>query len=534
MQRDIAAADAPPRGGRRVARALAGSLSALAGALLVSAALAPATWAARATSGIQMHLTQFIDGVQSTKPIFWGTVVHYQLDVTNTTGSPSNSFSIVVPMPRDGIYVANSATCGTVPNCNATENFSSHDNLIFAVAELDPGATGTLAFDVTLRIGAQYQTIAEVAHLFGDGCSAAVCSSNKAVNHVLPRPVSLLGFPNNGLPSPPGSNIIYVLNVKNPSQHDQPNVVVNDGTPIGTNYIAGSATCLKSPGCTVDDTGGNITYHFDDIPVHPGKRYKVQYSVQVAVPSGNIVNTAAWLGDLCSIGPCATNTVQQPVAGAAVTATTGAVGVSKSASPSSVQPGQKLTYTLALSNSSSSAQNNVVVHDIVPTGTTYVPGSASCRASGCTASESGGTVTFSLSSVGPNSTNVTLTFSVTVGAAVGSTITNVGNWTGGGCSASGGCPTNAVTTPVVATAPGGGSGGAGGSGGPGGSGGATGNTGPVGGVTQIHTGLPWAGSRPYVLGVLGLGLLLIGSGLLWREIIETRRRRLEAPATTSP
>jgi len=487
----------------------------------MTAALSPASWATQGSSGIQMHLTQYIDGVQSSKPIFWGTVVHYQLDVTNATGAPSNSFSIVVPLPRDGIYVANSATCGTVPNCGATEKYSSHDNLIFGVTELDPGAGGTLAFDVTLRIGAQYQSITEVAHLFGDGCSAAVCSSNKATNHVLPRPVSLLGFPNNGLPSPQGSTIIYVLNVKNPSRHDQPDVTVNDSTPPGTNYIAGSATCLKSPGCTVNDAGGNIGYHFDDVPVHPGKKFKVQYSVQVAVPTGTITNTASWLGDLCSQGPCATNTVQQPVAGAAVTSTGGAISVSKSGSPASVEPGQKLTYTLSVANSSANPQNNVVVHDKVPVGTTYVTGSASCgHTGGCTSSESGGTVTFSLSSVPPNGNNIALTFSVTVDVAVGTTITNAGTWSGGGCTASTGCTTNVVDTPVgVATSPGGGSGGA------------AGDTGPVGGVTQIHTGLPWAGSKPYVLGLLGFGLLAIGGGLLWRELVGHRRRRAEVASS---
>lgn len=519
MPRDSAAVSAPPRGGRRVARALAGVLAATAGTLLVTTAFDPA-WAARPTSGIQMQLSQFVDGVPTNKPIFWGTVVHYQLSLTNAEGNASSSFSIVVPLPRDGIYVANSATCGTVPNCSATENFSKHDNLIFAVSELDAGASGTLAFDVTLRIGAQYQSLTEVAHLFGDSCTAAVCSSNKATNHVLPRPVSLLGFPNNGLPSPQGSTIIYVLQVRNPSQHDQPDVVVNDGTPPGTSYISGSATCLKSPGCSVDDAGGNIAYHFDDIPVHPGKRYKVQYSVQVAEPSGTVVNTASWLGDLCSIGPCATNTVQQPVAGAAVTGSTGGGGttgdpisVAKSGSPSSVEPGQKLTYTMAVSNNTGSAVKNVVVRDTVPTGATYVPGSASCgNASGCTASESSGVVTFSLSSVPAYASGIDLTFSVTVDAAVGSTITNVGGWSGGGCTTSGGCSTNKVNTPVgVATSPGGGSS----------------DSGPVGGVTDTHTGLPFAGSMPYVLGTLGIGLLLVGLGLLWRELAD-RRLRLAA------
>jgi MYXO-CTERM domain-containing protein len=40
----------------------------------------------------------------------------------------------------------------------------------------------------------------------------------------------------------------------------------------------------------------------------------------------------------------------------------------------------------------------------------------------------------------------------------------------------------------------------------------------IGGATTVHTGEPWAGSRPYVVVVFALGLSLLGLG-------EVRRRR---------
>jgi hypothetical protein len=43
------------------------------------------------------------------------------------------------------------------------------------------------------------------------------------------------------------------------------------------------------------------------------------------------------------------------------------------------------------------------------------------------------------------------------------------------------------------------------------------STGPVVGATTVHTGEPWAGSRPYVVGVIALGLSLMGLGYFERR-----------------
>jgi len=43
---------------------------------------------------------------------------------------------------------------------------------------------------------------------------------------------------------------------------------------------------------------------------------------------------------------------------------------------------------------------------------------------------------------------------------------------------------------------------------------------PISAATSVHTGEPWAGSLPYVVGVSSGGSLLVGGGLVLR-----RRRR---------
>jgi hypothetical protein len=43
-------------------------------------------------------------------------------------------------------------------------------------------------------------------------------------------------------------------------------------------------------------------------------------------------------------------------------------------------------------------------------------------------------------------------------------------------------------------------------------------------ATTVHTGEPWAGSGPYLLGTAGMGALLTGAGLFWRRRMLHSRR----------
>ena len=94
-----------------------------------------------------------------------------------------------------------------------------------------------------------------------------------------------------------------------------------------------------------------------------------------------------------------------------------------------VSPKDVITYTLTASADGNVTQQNVIVSDVVPTGTTYVTNSAACTDGlTCTPAYDGsGTLTWSLGAMNPGDQR-TVTFKVAVNADISPTavITNVG------------------------------------------------------------------------------------------------------------
>jgi uncharacterized repeat protein (TIGR01451 family) len=250
----------------------------------------------------------------------------------------------------------------------------------------------------------------------------------------------------------PGQVITYTLTATNTGTTGSVVVPVNDTVPAGTTYVAGSASCGTAVGCTATEKSGKVT--FDLAPLAPGASDTVTF--QVVVNSGlkvtSIDNVANFTGANCASGVnCSSNKVVNPVAEFKVTK-------SESAGKKVYTGMTKITYTLAATNLSPAA-GSINLSDPVPTGTTYVAGSAACPTltapASCTASFDGATKTveWSLNNVGKGTYDVTFQAGVNPGDASGATISNTGFWSGPGCTPKApltSCPTNKVTTKVSA------------------------------------------------------------------------------------
>ena len=103
-----------------------------------------------------------------------------------------------------------------------------------------------------------------------------------------------------------------------------------------------------------------------------------------------------------------------------------------------------VVYGLTVKNTSAAlaTTGGVTITDTIPTGTTYVPGSATCVTGGalptCNATESGTTVSFAIGSQLAANASYVVSFAVTVDANdPAETIPNLATWSGPGCQ-----PTN--------------------------------------------------------------------------------------------
>ncbi|MGA8295892.1 MAG: hypothetical protein WB770_02495, partial [Acidimicrobiales bacterium] len=183
------------------------------------------------------------------------------------------------------------------------------------------------------------------------------------------------------------------------------------------------------------------------------------------------------------------------------------LSVSKDSVPkpgSIVKLGLVVEYLLKLTNPGNADATGINVIDHVPTGTTYVNGSADCHgATSCTASEHGRVVSWTGISLAAGA-SVTVSFKVTVDRSDSNNqvISNAALFSNKGtpsCSGST-CNTNTVKVKVTVPLPK-----------------------AVPKATKPHTGEPWAGSRPYEIAILVLGAGLLALG-------ERARRRMRRAA----
>lgn len=202
-----------------------------------------------------------------------------------------------------------------------------------------------------------------------------------------------------------GDILTYTITVNNPNDFAVNNVLVTDLTPTGTTYI-GNLTVSTAYTGTDLATGITLTTVGADETVTITWQVQVNMLPPVSNPVPNYANVTVPNGTSGM-----TNVVMTQVNTAYVT-------MNKMVDKVFAKTGDILTYTIALNNAGNVPANNVVISDVIPIGTTYVPGSV--------INATGTPPTFSLIGSIPAGGNVTMSFQVLVGDAIPSTnpITN--------------------------------------------------------------------------------------------------------------
>ncbi|MDR2524673.1 MAG: DUF11 domain-containing protein [Oscillospiraceae bacterium] len=334
-----------------------------------------------------------------------GDVVTYSIDVTNHYSKTVANVAVRDSIPAGTTLVPSSITAGGV---------YSGGQIVWSIPSLAPGQTVTVSFSVTvnaLPAGVSFATIRNQAIVAAPNPDRPdlppVETPTPPVEHPqLPPSGGLyLHKSSNTYGSvQPGQEITYTITLVNYGGTVRENIVVTDSIPQGTAYVAGSA----SDGGTLN---GNVL-SWTVASLAPGQSKTLTFRVTVnADATGSIRNTAYVDGnpsnpDEVPVIPV----IPQP-------GTPDVVGTKRSdpASGSSVQAGQAITYYIHVTNRSNRAASNVTVRDAIPAGTTLIAGSID---NGGT--EAGGTVTWSIPSLGAGATMV-LSFRVTVNALAAGT-----------------------------------------------------------------------------------------------------------------
>ena len=346
-------------------------------------------------------VTQTLDGTSAT----------YMIQIENTLASAANGVLVTDSLVAGFVYSSTVATSGFISDTPQITPTVGTDQPAWGTFSIT--GSGTLVITFTAKISptvgaAIYQN------------AVAATSSDTSVTpfdpllttdedvHVLVPAVSLakMVWPDTVAP---GGIVTYTITAANSGDATASAVTISDTLPSAFTYVStvsiveGSDVTRTS---TVSPTTGSAAPAWGVWDIAPSGALTVTFIAGTGMVGGIFSNTVSATAENTTI-PTATST-------APVTVSAPALQLAKSsthANGGDLHPGDRLTYTLVVSNSGSTNASEVVVSDTIPVHTTYVPSSI---AGGNAHYDSGLPVlTWTVNLLLPN-TPVSLTFAVTV------------------------------------------------------------------------------------------------------------------------
>jgi uncharacterized repeat protein (TIGR01451 family) len=344
---------------------------------------------------------------------------------------------------KDADYSADITDNGT-GDADSTEGTITVDNLLkggYDITETDPPSgysldSSTKSF--TIGPGAQNKDVT-VESAFKD----EPLPENTPVLHLLKTnsPTGTVA---------PGDEITYTVSWWNTGNAPATQQLVTDALPAQVDYVSntGSATFDPTTGPSGTLTVGPVDIADGTSALNAAGSFEVTVTVKSGTAGEAVVNTAH-LGDLSS-------TVQNDVEGVSPPPPAGHMRLHKTVSPTgSAEYGDTLTYKLKATAVGTLDEPNAVVSDVVPSGTTYVAGSAGCVGTPCTASFNAAKnkVSWALGAMAAG-TSRSVSFKVTIdtpegdstGAIPASKVHNIGLVTTDNDPST---PSNKVVTPIT-------------------------------------------------------------------------------------
>lgn len=329
-----------------------------------------------------------------------GELITYTVDVTNTSSASTKSpITVTDPLPAEVDYQSAS---GTNWSCSGGQNLTCAWN----GGSLAPGASTTKITITAIALEAAVPSVTNTAKAHMGNLTVqdkATTIVNTPVNLTLHKSAD----PPSGSDVEPGDQIDYTLHYANTGTVDADDVTITDEVPTGTSYVAGSADCTTT--CTAGINGNTVTWTLD-IPANSSGDATFSVKVDSDAFDGEVIDNIAYITFKGHKVP--SNRTKH-----LVIVPTGDLRLHKAVTPTSATIGTVLTYTLNAKATGDIDQTDVVVTDVIPDGTTYQAGSATCS-TGCASDFDAASkvVSWSVGDMSPGDL-VTMTFKVKVNGA---------------------------------------------------------------------------------------------------------------------
>ena len=352
------------------------------------------------TTAVTRSVDVGITKTDSSDPVLAGAQVTYTILVTNSGPSTATNVTVTDVLPAGLTFVSASSTQGTATNASGT--------VTGAIGTLAPAATATITIVASVGGGAtgSITNTATVTSTETDTNSA----NNSASQSTTITPSINLGITKTDLADPvvAGNNVTYTITVTNTGPSAATGVTVTDVLPANLTFV--SATPSQG---TATNASGTITGAIGNLASGANATITVVATVAGNF-SGTLTNTATVTGtetdsDTTNNSATQTTTVNKQVD----------LRVTHTDSPDPVVAGNQLTYTIVVTNDGPSQATGVSVTDVLPTGLTFVSGTATQG----TVANASGTVTGALGTINSGA-SVTMTVIATVAATVRTSLSN--------------------------------------------------------------------------------------------------------------
>lgn len=280
--------------------------------------------------------------------------ITYTVSITNNGPDTAANVTLTDVVPAGLSLTGATASVGTYTATNGLWTIGTLGNGAFATLILTARVDGTSAGLVLTNTAT-----ANVASL---GDTNAANNSASVVITVLGADLAITKTPDNSAPYP-GSNVVYTITLTNNGPTLATGVTVTERLTNGLTY----AGHVASSG-SYDNVSGIWTVG----TLQAGASETLLITATVATGAVNtlITNKSAITSSGVADGNTANNT------GTAVIAVSSLRIFKSSSVTNQVFPGSNITYTIVVTNAGSLVQTNVVVTDPIPTGATYVAGTA--------------------------------------------------------------------------------------------------------------------------------------------------------------